>query len=688
MTIAEPANPSEEIEHLHARLSRLADEKSSLQLVVRLIEQLNPLPGIDDMVRAMLNSIVETIGGTDIKLYYWTEGELHYSAFIGENRILAEIDDPLVNRVAETMEFIEESGDVDSALMLGEVAPGSWTWIFPLLVGKELIGVIKLENLHLSSTSLRNYLPIFFSHAALILSNEIRNDSRKKAEAGLAESEHMFRAITDTSPLAIYMSSGIEQRAGYINPTFTRLFGYTLDEVPSAAEWWPLAYPDEVYRRQVSEEWQRKVERAIGTHSTIEPMEVVVTCKDGSRKNISWGFVSIGQQNWAFGLDFTERRQAEEQLRKERDFAESVVNTAPTIILVVDAQGRIVRINPYMEKISGYTLAEVINKDWFSTFLPKRTRDKTRALFLKAVGNIQTAGNIDTIVTRSGEERIIEWYDQTIKNADGDTLGLLAIGQDITERKQAEEKISDLNRNLERRVTERTAQLETANKELETFSYSVSHDLRTPLRAIDGFSRILQEDYTDRLDAEGQRLLNVVRDNAGRMGQLIDDILKFSRTSRLEMNFSEIDMEGLAHSVIEELQPVGRTLQAEIEPLPACMGDHSMMHQVFVNLLSNAIKFSSSMEIATIRVGGYIEGDEAIYFVRDNGAGFDMQYADRLFGVFQRLHDTDEFEGTGIGLAIVKRIVTRHGGRVWAEGKVNEGATIYFALPAILKNRG
>ncbi len=248
--------------------------------------------------------------------------------------------------------------------------------------------------------------------------------------------------------------------------------------------------------------------------------------------------------------------------------------------------------------------------------------------------------------------------------------------------------VSQLNAELEQRVLQRTSQLEAANKELETFSYSVSHDLRTPLRAIDGFSHILLDDYADKLDDEGKRLLNVVRDNTRRMGQLIDDILQFSRSSSLEMTFSEIDMEELAREVVEELQPVvaNSKLQVNIEPIPPATGDHAMMHQVFVNLLSNAIKFSHFREHAIIKVGGSIKDNEAIYFVRDNGAGFDMQYADKLFGVFQRLHSVNEFEGTGIGLAIVQRIITRHGGRVWAEGKVNEGAAIYFALPAKKNN--
>lgn len=226
-------------------------------------------------------------------------------------------------------------------------------------------------------------------------------------------------------------------------------------------------------------------------------------------------------------------------------------------------------------------------------------------------------------------------------------------------------------------------QLLAANNELESFSYSVSHDLRTPLRAIDGYSHILLEDYAGKLDEEGRRLLNVVRDNAQRMGQLIDDILQFSRARRLPMKMTEVDMEELARMALGDVRrstEVGK-LQVEIARLPPARGDRAMLHRVLVNLLSNAIKFSRDNPSPRIAVGGFAQGAEAVYFVRDNGVGFDMQYADKLFGVFQRLHAVNEYKGTGIGLAMVKRIIERHGGRVWAEGRVNEGATIFFALP-------
>jgi PAS domain S-box-containing protein len=235
---------------------------------------------------------------------------------------------------------------------------------------------------------------------------------------------------------------------------------------------------------------------------------------------------------------------------------------------------------------------------------------------------------------------------------------------------------------LEERIRERTAQLETANKELETFSYSVSHDLRAPLRTVDGYVRILLEDFSPVLNDEGKRICSVISESARNMGRLIDDLLDFSRIGRVELQLSSIDMAALAHSVFFELTTPGdrERIDFHIDPLPYALGDPTLIRQVWMNLLGNAVKFSSKKERAVIKVGAEQQGAEAVYSVRDNGAGFDMRYSDKLFNVFQRLHSTREFEGTGVGLAIVKRIVLRHAGRVRAEGNKDQGAVFYFSI--------
>jgi light-regulated signal transduction histidine kinase (bacteriophytochrome) len=283
------------------------------------------------------------------------------------------------------------------------------------------------------------------------------------------------------------------------------------------------------------------------------------------------------------------------------------------------------------------------------------------------------------VIWPDGKESWVSTTKVPLLNSGGETIGIFGISRDITERKRSELAIQQLNRDLEKQAEK----LQVANKELEAFSYSVSHDLRAPLRAIDGYTRILVEDYESKFDDEGKRICGVISAEARRMGQLIDDLLAFSRLGRKEMYTSDVDMKALIVSVLNELvkDDDRERIDFKIARLPSMSADASLMRQVWVNLLSNALKFTSKKERATIEVGSKSTKEEIIYFVRDTGAGFDMEYGNKLFGVFQRLHSESEFEGTGVGLAIVQRIIRRHEGRVWAEGQVDQGATFYFALP-------
>jgi light-regulated signal transduction histidine kinase (bacteriophytochrome) len=265
-----------------------------------------------------------------------------------------------------------------------------------------------------------------------------------------------------------------------------------------------------------------------------------------------------------------------------------------------------------------------------------------------------------------------------------DELGLLAeaFNTMLTQIQERDAALLKMNEGLEQRVQERTAELRAANQELEAFSYSVSHDLRAPLRAISGFSRILLEDFAPQLPDEAQHYLHVVEHSGQQMGQLIDDLLAFSRLGRLELRKQPVATVDLVRQVLEDLQAErsGRQVEITLRDLSPCWAEPSMLKQVFVNLLSNALKYSRKREVAHIEVGCQEDHGERIYFVKDNGVGFDMQYRNKLFGVFQRLHRAEEYEGTGVGLAIVQRIVHRHGGRVWAEAAFDRGATFYFTL--------
>jgi PAS domain S-box-containing protein len=394
--------------------------------------------------------------------------------------------------------------------------------------------------------------------------------------------------------------------------------------------------------------------------------------------------------------DITERKQVEDALQKahnelelkveERTAAlsqanallQALMDTMPDQIYFKDIQCRFIRNSRSQASLLGLNdPAQAIGKTDFD-FFPHAAKAYAEEQEVMRSGK-PLIDFEEWVVWPDGRESWVSTTKVPFRNSDGKTIGILGISRDITERKRAEQSIQQLNSDLEKQ----TAQLQASNKELEAFSYSVSHDLRAPLRAIDGYTRILVEDYEANLDAEGKRVCGVISAEARRMGQLIDDLLAFSRLGRKEMYSSNIDMKAMVVSILNELlkDEDRARIDFHIARLPSTSADSSLMRQVWVNLLSNAIKFTSKKERASIEVGSKSSREEIVYYVRDTGAGFDMEYANKLFGVFQRLHGESEFEGTGVGLAIVQRIIRRHDGRVWAEGEVDKGATFYFTLP-------
>ena len=351
-------------------------------------------------------------------------------------------------------------------------------------------------------------------------------------------------------------------------------------------------------------------------------------------------------------------------------------------IFALDTEGRIISWNAGAEHIKGYRAEEIIGEHFSRFYTDEEVRAGKPGRELVVATE---EGRYEEEGWRVRKDGSLFWANVLItgvRDEEGRLRGFTKVTRDLTERRAAEEQVLRLNAELEQKVAERTVQLEAANKELEAFSYSVSHDLRAPLRGIDGFSLALMEDYADRLDAQGQDYLRRIRAATQRMARLIDDLLNLSRITRGELRRETADLSALASSVAEQLRKTYTERQVEFRIAQGvrAQGDPQLLRIALENLLGNAWKFTGKTADAVVEFG-VTEGDGGpAYFVRDNGAGFDVAYAGKLFGAFQRLHDVREFEGTGIGLATVQRIVRRHGGRVWAEGEPGRGATFYFTL--------
>ncbi len=368
-----------------------------------------------------------------------------------------------------------------------------------------------------------------------------------------------------------------------------------------------------------------------------------------------------------------DKKKYEEELTLTKAMYEGLFEFAPDALVVINRAGRIVQVNQQAERLFGFTREELLQAD-HEILVPERYQEKhlgQRREYISAPHIRQMGSGLELYGRKKdGSEFPVDIALGPLQT-NVDTV-MLAVVRDFTERKKAED---DLKQAL--------ADLQRANKELESFSYSISHDLREPLRAINGFSRMLLKDLDDRDDEALRRKIDVIQSKAKQMNQLIDNVLTFSRLGRRALTMTILDLEELAAAAWNELQvhQPQRNVVISIAKLTNCHGDYNMIRQVLANLLSNALKFTKDRETANIEVGGYEKTDECVYYVKDNGVGFDMRFADKLFKIFQRLHSADEFEGTGVGLSFIKRIIERHGGRVWAEGKVNEGATFYFTLP-------
>src|SRR5579859_427045 len=378
-----------------------------------------------------------------------------------------------------------------------------------------------------------------------------------------------------------------------------------------------------------------------------------------------------------------ERTRALDRSNKEmNDYKYALDESA--IVAITNQKGIITHVNENFCRISKYSAPELLGADHRIINSGHHSKEFIRDLWVTIANGKIWRGELKNKAKDGAfygvDTTIVPFLDERNK-----PYQYVAIRADITSRKIGEEAFHKLNEELESRITIRTAQLEAANREMEAFSYSVSHDLRSPLRGILGFANILSEEYGDRLDEEGKRVISVIMQNTLKMGHLIDDLLSFSRSGKLEMIKTRVNMLEMVREIITEQTPADPAVAIawDIQPLPTTLANKEAIRQVWVNLISNAIKYSAIRREVHIQIGSYIGNDQVVFFIKDNGVGFDARYKDKLFKVFQRLHSADEFEGTGIGLALVDKIVSKHGGQVWAEGEPDKGATFSFSLPSM-----
>lgn len=356
----------------------------------------------------------------------------------------------------------------------------------------------------------------------------------------------------------------------------------------------------------------------------------------------------------------------------------AIFENSADYIALIGTDGAIEMVN---NTSSGIPKEDIIGRSIYEFGTEEYTAAAREAI--SSVFRDKAPASYDTVVSLPEGKKYFSCTVSPILGKDETVHSAVVISRDVTKQKKSEAEILELNTTLERKVQQRTEELNSINKELESFSYSVSHDLRGPLRAIHGFTQILQEETEGRMSEDAADAMNEIISNSRRMGVLIDDLLEFSRLGKQNLSKAELNMQELFNSVITDLQTQRQKLPVsyDLKELQKTHGDRGMLRQVAFNLVSNAIKYSGKKTEAKIEIGSYPQNGSTVYYVKDSGAGFDMAYYDKLFGVFQRLHRADEFEGTGVGLAIVQRIISKHSGKVWAEGKVNEGATFYFSLP-------
>jgi PAS domain S-box-containing protein len=513
-----------------------------------------------------------------------------------------------------------------------------------------------------------------FGIARDITERKASEQTLAERESALRESEELLRLFIEHAPVSLAM---FDREMQYLYASRRWLSDYKLGERDIRGISHYEVFPE------ITEEW-REIHRRCLAGEVMRTEADRFERADGSVQWVRWEIRPWHDPSGEVGgivmftEDITERKQADEALRRAKDEWERTFNSVPDLIAIIDSRYRILRVNSAMARRLGKTPDECVGQSCYSSvhgadhppeFCPHALTLANSGEHMIEVQDDHLGGYFQIRATPFLDEQ-------------GQMTGTVHIVHDITEQKRAEERVSKLNAELEQRVRERTAQLAASNRELESFSYSVSHDLQAPLRHMAGYSRFLLEDYGDKLDHQGATYLRRIMGACDKMGRLIDSLLELSRISRAELKIQTIDLSRLASEVINELRQRNpdRIVQVAITEELTTEGDPVLLRAVLENLLGNAWKYTRHAVPATIELGAERTGGKTVFFVRDNGVGFDMTYSDKLFGAFQRLHTEAEFEGTGIGLATVQRIIHRHGGDVWVHAQEGKGATFYFTL--------
>lgn len=507
-----------------------------------------------------------------------------------------------------------------------------------------------------------------------------RQEEKLQAEIGLHETR--YRLIAENTADVVWVWDIDSRCFVYVSPSIFSLLGYTPEEIVGK-EIEKLVSPETYLhlthhleeRLKTFRNGNSVVKTSTRRHDLltkngqpvpVETVSTIMTDEEGNPKEI------VGVTR-----DITEQTKLQKALEEERDRALLYLQAAGVMLVALDQRGKITLINSKGCEMLGYSEEELIGQDWFNLCIPEEERDKVKMVFEKLMDGEELPYEYfeNSILTKDGKRKIVAFHNVLLRNQEGTVTGVLFSGEDITERRTAEEALKRLNEELELRIAQRT-------EELEAFTYSVSHDLRAPLRAINGFAQALFEDCGEQLDEKGKGYLKRIQEGGTRMSQIIDALLNLSRISRGNLTLSEVNLAEIARSIMKEImeQEPSRKVNFLCPPRLTAWADARLIQIALTNLLHNAWKFTSLKEEAVIEVGERKEGREKVFFVRDNGAGFDMRYVNKLFSPFQRLHKAVEFPGIGIGLATVQRIIARHGGWIRAESTLNEGATFYFTL--------